>query len=112
MSVLGPQRCVSGQYRNYTDFAGVEKDSQTKMTYVALLTEIDTWRWVGVLIFLCTGKALLQKITEVRFFSVPCSWVGFPAQPLISWTQPDRGEHRSRSGYVHAAIYPTWRLVA
>lgn len=68
MSVLGPQRCVSGQYRNYTDFAGVEKDSQTKMTYVALLTEIDTWRWVGVLIFCARERPCCRRSPKCGFF--------------------------------------------
>src|SRR5271163_2086315 len=35
---LDPDHCVRGQYRGYTDIAGVEKDSKTE-TFVALRTE-------------------------------------------------------------------------
>ena len=67
MPALDPERCVRGQYRAYTDVAGVEKDSQTE-TFVALRTEIDNWRWAGVPIFLRAGKALPERVTEVRMF--------------------------------------------
>lgn len=67
MPALDPDRCVRGQYRGYTDVAGVAKDSQTE-TYIALRTEIDNWRWAGVPIFLRAGKALPEKVTEVRMF--------------------------------------------
>jgi glucose-6-phosphate 1-dehydrogenase len=67
MPALDPDRCVRGQYRGYTDVAGVAKDSQTE-TYVALRTEIDNWRWAGVPIFLRAGKALPERVTEVRMF--------------------------------------------
>jgi glucose-6-phosphate 1-dehydrogenase len=64
---LDPKRCVRGQYRGYTDIAGVQKDSQTE-TFIALRTEIDNWRWAGVPIFLRAGKGLPEKVTEVRLF--------------------------------------------
>ncbi|MBW0014351.1 glucose-6-phosphate dehydrogenase [Mycobacterium sp.] len=67
MPALDPDRCIRGQYRGYTDVAGVAKDSQTE-TYVALRTEIDNWRWAGVPIFLRAGKALPERVTEVRMF--------------------------------------------
>ncbi|MEE2852573.1 MAG: glucose-6-phosphate dehydrogenase [Actinomycetota bacterium] len=67
MPALDPERCVRGQYRGYTDVAGVAKDSTTE-TYIALRTEIDNWRWAGVPIFLRAGKALPEKVTEVRMF--------------------------------------------
>ncbi len=67
MPALHPDRCVRGQYRGYTDVAGVAKHSQTE-TYVALRTEIDNWRWAGVPIFLRAGKTLPVKVTEVRMF--------------------------------------------
>jgi glucose-6-phosphate 1-dehydrogenase len=65
---LDPDRCVRGQYRGYTDIDGVEKRSQTE-TFVALRTEIDNWRWAGVPIFLRAGKALPERVTEVRLFT-------------------------------------------
>ncbi|MCV7091131.1 glucose-6-phosphate dehydrogenase [Mycobacterium interjectum] len=67
MPALDPERCVRGQYRGYTDVAGVAKDSRTE-TYIALRTEIDNWRWAGVPIFLRAGKALPERVTEVRMF--------------------------------------------
>ncbi len=67
MPALDPERCVRGQYRGYTDVAGVAKDSRTE-TYVALRTEIDNWRWAGVPIFLRAGKALPERVTEIRMF--------------------------------------------
>ncbi|OBI39305.1 glucose-6-phosphate dehydrogenase [Mycobacterium colombiense] len=67
MPALDPERCVRGQYRGYTDVAGVAEDSTTE-TYIALRTEIDNWRWAGVPIFLRAGKALPEKVTEVRMF--------------------------------------------
>ncbi|MFZ3711442.1 glucose-6-phosphate dehydrogenase, partial [Salmonella enterica subsp. enterica] len=67
MPALDPERCVRGQYRGYTEVSGVAKDSTTE-TYVALRTEIDNWRWAGVPIFLRAGKALPEKVTEVRMF--------------------------------------------
>lgn len=67
MPALNPERCIRGQYRGYTDVAGVAKNSTTE-TYIALRTEIDNWRWAGVPIFLRAGKALPEKVTEVRMF--------------------------------------------
>jgi glucose-6-phosphate 1-dehydrogenase len=62
-----PDRYVRGQYAGYTDVDGVAKNSQTE-TFVALRLEIDNWRWAGVPIFLRAGKALPEKVTEVRLF--------------------------------------------
>jgi glucose-6-phosphate 1-dehydrogenase len=65
---IDPQRSVRGQYRGYTGIKGVAKDSETE-TFVALRVEIDNWRWAGVPIFLRAGKALSQRVTEVRLFT-------------------------------------------
>jgi len=65
---VAPDRCVRGQYRGYTDIDGVAKKSQTE-TFVALRVEIDNWRWAGVPIFLRAGKALTERVTEVRLFT-------------------------------------------
>ncbi|AKN16384.1 glucose-6-phosphate 1-dehydrogenase [Mycobacterium haemophilum DSM 44634] len=97
MPALDPQRCVRGQYRGYTDVAGVAKDSQTE-TYVALRTEIDNWRWAGVPIFLRAGKALPEKVTEVRLFLRHVPGLAFlgnrrPAEPnqIVLRIDPDPG---------------------
>jgi glucose-6-phosphate 1-dehydrogenase len=68
MPAVDPDRSVRGQYRGYTDIDGVAKDSQTE-TFVALKVEIDNWRWAGVPIFLRAGKALTERVTEVRLFT-------------------------------------------
>jgi glucose-6-phosphate 1-dehydrogenase len=65
---VDPDRCVRAQYRGYTDVDGVAKHSQTE-TFVALRVEIDNWRWAGVPIFLRAGKALAERVTEVRLFT-------------------------------------------
>ncbi|HYY01012.1 MAG TPA: glucose-6-phosphate dehydrogenase [Mycobacterium sp.] len=65
---IDPERSVRGQYRGYTDIRGVAKGSKTE-TFVALRVEIDNWRWAGVPIFLRAGKALTERITEVRLFT-------------------------------------------
>jgi glucose-6-phosphate 1-dehydrogenase len=65
---VDPDRCVRGQYRGYTDVDGVAKRSATE-TFVALRVEIDNWRWAGVPIFLRAGKALAERVTEVRLFT-------------------------------------------
>jgi glucose-6-phosphate 1-dehydrogenase len=65
---LDPDQYVRGQYSGYTDIDGVAKDSQTE-TFVALRVEIDNWRWAGVPIFLRAGKALAERVTEVRLFT-------------------------------------------
>ena len=65
---VDPDRCVRGQYRGYTDVDGVAKRSATE-TFVALRVEIDNWRWAGVPIFLRAGKAMTERVTEVRLFT-------------------------------------------
>jgi glucose-6-phosphate 1-dehydrogenase len=67
MPALDPALCVRGQYRGYADVPGVAENSRTE-TFVALRTEIDNWRWAGVPIFLRAGKALRERVTEVRLF--------------------------------------------
>jgi len=65
---VDPDRCVRGQYEGYTAVDGVAKGSQTE-TFVAMRVEIDNWRWAGVPIFLRAGKALSERVTEVRLFT-------------------------------------------
>lgn len=67
MPALDPAFCVPGQYQGYADVAGVATGSQTE-TFGALRLEIDNWRWSGVPIFLRAGKALPERVTEVRLF--------------------------------------------
>jgi glucose-6-phosphate 1-dehydrogenase len=67
MPAADPDRYVRGQYAGYTDIDGVAKSSQTE-TFVALRLEIDNWRWAGVPIFMRAGKALPERVTEIRLF--------------------------------------------
>jgi glucose-6-phosphate 1-dehydrogenase len=97
MPALDPAQCVRGQYRGYTDVAGVADNSQTE-TFVALRTEIDNWRWAGVPIFLRAGKALPEKVTEVRLFLRRTPALGFmpnrrAAEPnqIVLRVDPDPG---------------------
>ncbi|MBR7836798.1 glucose-6-phosphate dehydrogenase [Actinospica durhamensis] len=60
-----PKNYVRGQYQGYLDVPGVAPDSDTE-TFAALRLEIDNWRWAGVPIYLRAGKALAERVTEVR----------------------------------------------
>ena len=63
MRPLEPAQMVRGQYAGYLDEPGVAPDSDTE-TYVALRTEIDSWRWAGVPWTIRAGKALERTVTE------------------------------------------------
>jgi len=106
MPELSPDRCVRGQYRGYTDVAGVAKKSQTE-TFVAIRTEIDNWRWAGVPIFLRAGKALPEKVTEVRLFLRKVPALAFlphrrPPEPnqIVLRIDPDPGMRLQLSAQV------------
>jgi glucose-6-phosphate 1-dehydrogenase len=60
-----PNRYVRGQYEGYLDVDGVGSNSQTE-TFVALRLEVQNWRWWGVPFFLRAGKAMAERVTEVR----------------------------------------------
>ncbi|OMC19190.1 glucose-6-phosphate dehydrogenase [Mycobacterium sp. SP-6446] len=111
MPALSPDHCVRGQYRGYTDVPEVPKDSQTE-TFVALRTEIDNWRWAGVPIFLRTGKALPEKVTEVRLFLRRVPALAFlpdcrPAEPnqIVLRIDPDPGMRVQ----ISAQVGDKWR---
>lgn len=98
------QKTIRGQYRKgavkgeavagYLEEAGVAAESRTE-TYVAMVAEIDTWRWSGVPFFLRTGKRMAERRAEilVRFKEVPHS----------IFTQ-----HNSRllPNYLHLSLQP------
>jgi len=91
---------VRGQYGGYRALDGVAPDSQTA-TYAALRIHLDNWRWKGVPFFLCSGKHLAAKTTEiaVQFREVPHllfpSASGAEVKPnvLSICLQPDEGMH-------------------
>jgi glucose-6-phosphate 1-dehydrogenase len=61
---LTAEHAVRGQFRGYRDEKGVAADSQAE-TYVALRLAIDSWRWMGVPIYIRAGKCLPVTCTEV-----------------------------------------------
>ena len=65
MKAADPDHYVRGQYDGYLDVKGVAPDSTTE-TFVALKLEIENWRWQGVPFFIRAGKALPERVTEVR----------------------------------------------
>jgi glucose-6-phosphate 1-dehydrogenase len=63
--------CVRARYQGYLDEEGVQPGSTTE-TYVALRTELETWRWSGVPFLLRHGKRMAKRFTEVKVhFKVP-----------------------------------------
>src|SRR5690606_38638726 len=42
----------------------IDNDSDTE-AFVAVKAEIDNWRWAGVPFFLCTGKRMASKRSEI-----------------------------------------------
>lgn len=64
MQPLQPANVVRGQYEGYLDEDGVAPGSDTE-TFVAVRTEIDSWRWAGVPFLIRAGKRLPMTATEV-----------------------------------------------
>jgi glucose-6-phosphate 1-dehydrogenase len=82
----------------YREEDGIDPDSCTE-TFVGIRTYIDNWRWAGVPIYLCAGKRLPRRLTEVavEFREVPrvlfgaLSQMEFPPNRLTLRIQPDEG---------------------
>jgi glucose-6-phosphate 1-dehydrogenase len=83
----------------------VARDSVTE-TYVALRTEVDSWRWAGVPFLLRTGKRLARRVTEIAVqFKLPplrlfrtvecegdfCDLTDAQPSILVFRIQPDEG---------------------
>ncbi|MEX2466695.1 MAG: glucose-6-phosphate dehydrogenase, partial [Gemmatimonadota bacterium] len=82
MSPLDPERIVRGQYDGYRDEEGVDDESDVE-TYVALRTEINSWRWAGVPFYIRTGKRLATTATEVL--------IEFKQPPRLFFARPGSG---------------------
>ena len=81
-----PAHYVRGQYDGYLSVPGVAPGSQTE-TFAALRLEIDNWRWSGVPFFIRAGKAIAERVTEVRvIFKRP------PRAAFASGLTPDADE--------------------
>ena len=61
---LDRARVVRGQFRGYSDEAGVRPGSVTE-TYAALELAVASWRWDGVPFYVRAGKHLPRMLTEV-----------------------------------------------
>jgi glucose-6-phosphate 1-dehydrogenase len=55
---------VHAKYNGYCAEARVGDNSVTP-TFAALRLYVDNWRWQGVPFYLCSGKALAEKATEI-----------------------------------------------
>lgn len=84
MRALQPGNVVRGQYAGYRDEVGVSAGSDTE-TYVALRTEIDSWRWSGVPWYIRAGKGLPTTTTEVI--------IEFKRPPRLLFADPDCVPH-------------------
>jgi glucose-6-phosphate 1-dehydrogenase len=93
---------VLGQYRGYLQTAKVAPDSTTP-TFGALKLNIDNWRWQDVPIYLRSGKAMAEKVTEAvvvfkcpphLMFNLPRDFNMIP-NILSLCIQPDEGIHFS-----------------
>lgn len=97
MPAADPAHYVRGQYRGYSDVPGVADGSKTE-TFVALRLQIENWRWAGVPIFLRAGKALPERVTEVRLFTRRVPALAFlpqreraPRNQIVLRIDPDPG---------------------
>ncbi|MEO6793455.1 MAG: glucose-6-phosphate dehydrogenase, partial [Mycobacterium sp.] len=97
MPPADPAHYVRGQYRGYAEVPGVADGSRTE-TFVALRLQIENWRWAGVPIFLRAGKALPERVTEVRLFTRRVPTLAFmpereraPRNQIVLRIDPDPG---------------------
>lgn len=97
---LEPADSVRAQYEGYLDEEGVKENSHTA-TFAALKLYIDNWRWKGVPFYLRSGKALMEKSSEIVIEFEPPPHVMFPLPEGYKLTpnfisiciQPDEGIH-------------------
>ncbi|MEE2639140.1 MAG: glucose-6-phosphate dehydrogenase [Planctomycetota bacterium] len=86
------------QYSGYTDEKGVPDESRTA-TFAAVRMHIENWRWNGVPFYLCSGKGLEKRLTQIVIeFQDPPTLL-FSDGPKEKWEnnrlviriQPDEG---------------------
>lgn len=74
MEVLSLNDALLGQYDGYSDDPTIENKDTNCPTYATLRCRINTPRWEGVPFFLQAGKALDEKLCEVRVrFKTPAT---------------------------------------
>jgi glucose-6-phosphate 1-dehydrogenase len=67
----GPGMIDGKAVPGYREEEGIAPDSSTE-TYVALRTEVESWRWAGVPFLLRTGKRMPRRVTEIAVqFKLP-----------------------------------------
>jgi glucose-6-phosphate 1-dehydrogenase len=66
MSVLRLDDCLLGQYEGYTDDPTITDLDTVCPTYAAIRCRVDTPTWAGVPIVLEAGKALDERLCEIR----------------------------------------------
>jgi glucose-6-phosphate 1-dehydrogenase len=88
MKPLDPRHVVRGQYVGYRAEPGVDPESDAE-TLIALMCEIDNWRWAGVPFFLRTGKRMAagERIISIAFREPPKSM--FPQNSGVGAQGPD-----------------------
>src|ERR1700680_4524222 len=96
-SPIDPAMAVRGQYDGYLEEEGVVSTSRRE-TYAAARLTIENWRWDGVPIFIRTGKALKQRVTElvIKLRDAPLLRIGGRRQRgiptlIVIRVQPDEG---------------------
>jgi len=66
MEILSLDDCLLGQYDGYTDDPTIENKDTNCPTYAALRCWVHTPRWEGIPFIMQAGKALDEKLCEVR----------------------------------------------
>lgn len=73
----------------------LQKDKSDTETFIALKANINTARWGRVPFYLCTGKRLAKKVSEIIIQFKPSGWTLFSTAPkpnrLVIRIQPDEG---------------------
>ena len=91
---------VYAQYDGYCPTEGVSEYSLTP-TYAAIKLYIDNWRWQGVPFYLRSGKAMVEKSTEITLvfqkpphlmFDLPADF-DFTPNIISMCIQPNEGIH-------------------
>jgi glucose-6-phosphate 1-dehydrogenase len=86
---------IAGQaVPGYLQEGGIKADSATE-TYAAIRLSINNWRWQGVPFYLCSGKRMARRVTEIAVqfkrppgtlfagggFDLACNTLSFQIQP-------------------------------
>lgn len=66
MDIIGLEDCLLGQYDGYSDDPTIENKETNCPTYAAIRCWIHTPRWEGVPFILQAGKALNEKVVDVK----------------------------------------------